>query len=504
MSAKVQKVEKLMILASIIIFVWIFIYYAVVNPFIPYDYDDWRYFGFFESDPIPRLSQWNVTRILPEYLLPLSGYLSAYIIYPLVGDYLASASIALALLMAFSLSMLFIASYRLFYALNENSVACTLVSSMMMLLCFAIFKHAPENNVHMFFANSYNLHFYYILPNILNSIIVLLLTREIVLHKRLSINLWTPLMAGVLFVGIYLCMFSMLFAAGILLAFAVAVFLIRFFSAFRFEQKLSQKMKLFFIDLVTNYNIAPLIIVGMGAAMFLELQSRRSNEDWETIYKGSLLSFEFLKRFFISVKGLIAQIGIINKYVFLIIIIISCTAIVCHIKRRKQQSQIMRLALKCLIPLAFLTFFYSMVAAKGGTDRTSLNYCIYGVFFFLVLFVSLASLYLFKEITYSRLLFPFVFMMLLMLVLNSTRGRYTSFQAEEKAKLTNQVISLIDEASESGCRAIVMYVPENYDLPHWAMSRLSHTLYYHKITPTRVTILDVKYSTDGSFYYEAK
>lgn len=56
MSAKVQKVEKLMILASIIIFVWIFIYYAVVNPFIPYDYDDWRYFGFLNPTLYPDLA----------------------------------------------------------------------------------------------------------------------------------------------------------------------------------------------------------------------------------------------------------------------------------------------------------------------------------------------------------------------------------------------------------------------------------------------------------------
>lgn len=504
MSAKVQKLEKLILLASIIIFVWIFIYYTVVNPVIPYDYDDWRYFGFFESDPIPRLGQWNITRILPEYLMPLSGYLSAYIIYPLVGDYLASASIALALLMAFSLSMLFIVSYRLFYALSENSVTCTFVSSMMMLLCFVIFKHASENNVHMFSADTYNLYICYVLPNILNSILVLILTRTLLLHKRLALCSEISLNTGLLFAGIYLCIFSMLFSAGILLAFAISVVLTRFFSVFRTKKNISRNIKTFLIDLVTNYNIPLLIIVGMGAAMILELQSGRSNVDWDTIYKGSLLSVEFLKRFFTSIKGLMAQIRIINKYVFLIIIFIACTAIVCHIKRRRQQSQIMGLALKCFIPLAFLAFFYSMVAAKGGTDRTSLNYCIYGVFFFLVLFVSLASLYLLQEITYSRLLFPFVFMVLLMLVLNSTRGSYASFQAEEKAKLTNQVISLIDEASESGCRAIVMYVPEDYDLPLWAMSRLSHTLYYHKITPTRMTILDVKYSTDGSFYYEAE
>lgn len=140
---KLQKLEKPLILVSVIIFGWIFIYYAVVNPVIPYHFDDWRYFGFFESDPIPRLGRWNITRILPEYLLPLTGCLTAFIIYPLVGDYLVSAGIALAILMALALTAFFIAAYRLFHVLCDNSALCTFVSSVMMLLCFAIFKHSP-------------------------------------------------------------------------------------------------------------------------------------------------------------------------------------------------------------------------------------------------------------------------------------------------------------------------------------------------------------------------
>lgn len=502
-SSNLQKLKNPMILIAIIIFGWIFLYYAVVNPVIPYVFDDWRYFGFFESDPIPRLGRWNITRILPEYLLPLTGCLTAFIIYPLVGDYLVSASIALAILMALALTAFYIAAYRLFHALCDNSALCTFVSSMMMLLCFAIFKYSPggAGNVHMFFADTYNLYFFYVFPNILNSIVVFMLVREIILCKSLSIDSENSLKSGLVLIGIYFCIFSMLFSAGILLSFAVSVIIIRFFSAFRQKKKLSQKIKILIIDLIKNYNVVLIIIAGMGTAMILELQSGRSNADWDTIYTGSLFSLEFAERIVISAKGLIGQIRFINKYILLIMLFIIFLTLICCFKRKDQQNTIFKLSMICLIPLLFLSVFYSLIAAKAGTDRTELNYCIYGVFFFGVLLVSLLSLYLLQEIPYSRIFFPFISVIMVMIIFNSTRWPYASFHAAEKSKNMNQVFSCIKEASELGCQSIELYVPDDFPLPFWATSRLSHTLYFHNITSTKITIQDVKYSTDNSFYY---
>lgn len=53
---KFQKLEKPLILVSIIVFGWIFLYYAVVNPVIPYHFDDWRYFGFLNPIRFPGLA----------------------------------------------------------------------------------------------------------------------------------------------------------------------------------------------------------------------------------------------------------------------------------------------------------------------------------------------------------------------------------------------------------------------------------------------------------------
>ncbi len=495
------KLKDPVIICGIILFGAVFLYYTVVNPVIVNFHDDWRYFGFFESDPIPRLGRWNITRLFQEHLMPLSGYLTAFIIYPLTGDYLASSSISLALLMALSLNILFFALYRLFSVLCPKKDLCLLASCFMMLLCFTIFKHSPESNVHMFFSNEYNLYFYYVFPNILNSVTVLLLTRHLILNNRLSLLTDAPVKSGILVVAIYFCIFSMLFSAGILLSFAIIIVLQRFYAAVRQNKKLSVGIQGFIVELFKHYNIAVLIITGTGVAMILELQSGRSNADWDSIFTGSLLSSAFFRRILAAASGLIGLFRSINKYIIIILLFIVVVAAAhCFIKRKDRLHPIMNRVFQSISCSIFLMIFYTLIAAKGGIDRAELVYCVYGIFFFLILAVTLSCLYILENIAYSRILFPFILTMLFMILINYTRWPYESHNALQQSQLTNQVIDAITEASEAGHQAVVLHVPADY-IPAWAVSRLSHTLYYHNLTTTRIRIADVIYDADHKVYY---
>jgi hypothetical protein len=210
MMAKLKRHRLALFLAGLL-FLFVYKYFAIVDPLYPLDGDDWRYFGTFASYPLPKLGLWNVTRIFPENLMPTIGYFSAFVIYPLVGDYLASASIALAIMAALFITALFLAFYRLFIVLCDSKRLGLFFAVMMIALCFAIFKDNYANNYHMFFASMYNLYFFYVFPNILNAIIVLELMRQLILNNNLSI-LQPPspsvrkigLDRGWLLVGIYL------------------------------------------------------------------------------------------------------------------------------------------------------------------------------------------------------------------------------------------------------------------------------------------------------------
>lgn len=182
------KRHKLILFCTALLFMFVCYYYAAINPVLLRWGDDFLHFGTFAADPIPRIGRWNVTRLLPENLMPIMGYFSAFFIYPLAGDYLTAASIALAIVMGLFLSALLLSFYRLFISLYNDRTACTAVSIMIMGLCFAMFKSNASNNVHLFYAFSYILVFFFVIPNILNSVIVLTLMRRYIVSGKLAIN----------------------------------------------------------------------------------------------------------------------------------------------------------------------------------------------------------------------------------------------------------------------------------------------------------------------------
>jgi hypothetical protein len=336
MTAIIKEHKSAFFLAGVL-FLLVYRYYAVVDPLLLRWPDDWQYFGIFASQPIPRIGWWNVTRLLPEHLMPTTGYLSAFLIYPLVGDYFDAASISLAIVVALFIVALFLVFYRLFAAPCKNNRLALFVAVMTIAMCFAVFKDNPTDNVHMFFTGIYSEYFYYVLPNILNSIIVLALMRQLVLEDHLS--LW-PLKEngfskGWLLVGIYFCIFSMLFSAAILLIFAVAVIVYRCFPLWRSEEKRSQRWKNMAVECVKHCNIALIIIGGTIAAMFLELTSMRSHNPYGDIYFDSVFSKAFAKRVGESAYLFFLHVRSINKYVFVIMVLVVVTAGVIYFRKRQ-------------------------------------------------------------------------------------------------------------------------------------------------------------------------
>ena len=350
--------NKIVIFIAFLLFILVYHYYAVVDPVLLRNGDDWRYFGSFVSHPIPRVGWWNVTRILPEYLMPLTGYFSAFFIYPLVGDYLGAASVTLALLIAMSITVLFLCLYRLFVTLCDNKTICALVSVMAIILSFAFFKDNPDSNVHMFFATQYNLYFFYVLPNILNSLIVLELMRQLVIRETPATD--TPFIRkGWLFVGIYFCIFSMLFSAGILLSFAVAILVHELFFSLRTDEKIPIRLRMFFQSCMKNHIVAVIIVVMTVMAMLLELTSIRSNTMFPETYFGSIFSAEFIRRIGTSAINIYLLARSMSKYIFFIMLFITLTAIVLFIiKPQSRSSKAICLTVKSLIAGLFLFVFY--------------------------------------------------------------------------------------------------------------------------------------------------
>ena len=499
MMTKLQNHKWAILFASLILFL-VYRYYAVVDPVLLRNGDDFRYFGSFMSDPIPRIGWWNVTRILSEYLMPLTGYLSAFIVYPMVGDYLLSASISLAIVIAVFLVGLFIAIYRLFSAICKDNHISALVAIMVIVLCFVFFKSRPTENEHMFFAYHYNLYFYYVFPNILNSIIVLELMRVLVLNRNLKIGI-PGIGKGWLFVGIYFSIFSMLFSAGILLSFAFAVLSYHFFLCFKSSGKLSLKLKKFGSESIKNYTLPVIIIISTIIAMMLELTSMRSKQAFDSTYFGSMFSSEFVNRIGESAKYSFLHFRLVNKYVFLILLlIVIAAAFIYFMKPKSRSDQTIGLAVKCMIAGAFSFCFIILVAAKGGPDYLAETRCVYGLFFFIILFIGLLSVFVLTQIKQSLLFLPFVIVFFGMIMFNSSRSYATV--ADESALVYSFIPTLI-EADSNGDIEIDFYIPAISPEP-WEIECLIDTLYHHKLISNRINIEEYIPITERKVYYLPK
>lgn len=100
-----------------VMFLVMYIFYTRIHPLVIYDIDDWTYISN-TRDALPLIGNWNPSRILPEILMPLSASLSAYLIYPFVGDYIMS----MAYVFAFILCSTILTYIYLFNSILINKV----------------------------------------------------------------------------------------------------------------------------------------------------------------------------------------------------------------------------------------------------------------------------------------------------------------------------------------------------------------------------------------------
>jgi hypothetical protein len=495
MIKKIQR-HKTAFFLAILLFLIIYCYYSVVDPLIPLNGDDWRYFSSFTSHPLPKLGLWNVTRIFQEHLMPVTGYISSFVIYPLVDDYFVSASITLAVMIAIFIVAFFLASYRLFIVLCEKKGIAIFVAVMTMAICFAIFKENPADNVHMFFVHEYHMYYYYVFPNILNSIVVFELMRKIVLEKSLLLS--PDFKSGWLIVAIYFSIFSMLFSSGIILVFTGVILIYRFFSAYQVKEKLSSRLRIFSTECVKQYNLAIIIISGIIIAMLLELTSIRS-QVFESVSGSSLMT-----RISDSAYNIFLHARSINKYILVIMLLVFIIACFMYFKGKKEDrsNPIFLLAVKCLISIPILLIFHILLATRSLPRYVSEIRCAYGAYFFGILCISLLSIYILQELKYSRIVFPLVLMVILMVMVNSN-WPYQNLAEENKESYVHQLVPAILEADEAGHTDITIYIPLGSAIEDWAIECLAEMLYYHKMTFYNINVKKgiIENSPDNLVYY---
>ncbi|MDO5445772.1 MAG: hypothetical protein Q4F31_09165 [Eubacteriales bacterium] len=209
------------------VYAGIFCFCFLAHPQVILDYDDWSYVSYFRV-PVPWPSFWNPSRVLPECLMPLCGFLGAlvYRLIPSLG-YIKAESLFFALVLsAFEMLYLYMFS-RLMAKRFQTGISGTVISSAVFFLFhFLIFRTNAENNPYLFRTANLTCMFFYLIPALLNAALVMYFMAD---PSSFEYFFSSPDHAAekkallkklIVLIVVYFCIFSNLFASIIAAVFA--------------------------------------------------------------------------------------------------------------------------------------------------------------------------------------------------------------------------------------------------------------------------------------------
>ncbi|AEF80309.1 hypothetical protein [Leadbettera azotonutricia] len=472
------------ILASLFVFSALMVFFTVVHPIIPYDNDDWGLLCNFRH-AFPDASTSSPSRIFQEIFMPFIGLISAFVVNIFVKDYLFSFAVTLAIVLAVISTVLFNVVYRLFCSLTNKKGLSILICLLMSLFYFGFFK-TRYDSTYMLYSINYTCAFYYIIPNLLNSILVCLLMKYECQGTKISPDGLGYVKFGIIVAAAYFAIFSMLFSMAIL---AVYCGLNLILSIVVYKKQFAKKIL---------FQIA--IIVGFLVYCYFEITSQRAATD-------TIGTFElnentgFLERVVIAFYTSLGLLEQINKaFLIFAMVIIFVALIIFSVNIKKDSSnKIIKPAAMCIILCPAIFLAYMLISAMAGAQfYPSYTQVMYGAFFYFFMAAGLCLAYILEKFPRLTILVPVV----ILIFTNEAANPYLRFQdqmsyhwnniqlsTKKKMELTNHWIEQMKEADSQGITEITLQVPyypdHEDDMPtgsnYWPLG-FTNSLFLHHVT----------------------
>lgn len=216
---------------QLLIFLFLIVFLTRVFPLVPFDGDDWSYIGSMRL-PIPEWGVWNPTRVLPETLMPLTGYIGAYLIYPFTGKYVQSLTLASAIVYSLFVLLMLIMFYRALRKRLKASFNAAVTSEVLFFLSlFLLFKDTNQASYDLLWAVDLACVFFYIIPGLLNVGLMLYFEGEGNISQQFL--KYSNLKRGILILALYFALFSCTQLNIILAAYSFIYICIEFFKQLR-------------------------------------------------------------------------------------------------------------------------------------------------------------------------------------------------------------------------------------------------------------------------------
>ena len=471
-------------LVQALMFILMFIYFAKISPLVPYDADDWLFNGTIRL-PFPMWRVFNPTRVLPEILMPMGGYLASLIIFPFTGKYIESITFVDAFIVSIFLVIVLYAFYLLLRQGFKYSTNTSLASEAFFLFSFfLIFKHVNVPSASAFWTVDLTCVFFYLIPGLLNIAVLLIIARS--KDFNISYKKYDNLKKGIFILVLYFSLFSNTQFNIILATFSFCVLLKRAIKKEYKDKGITQIVKANMIYF--------LILLIWGITVIFDLNGGRAN--------GLSTRSSFSESLLISIHSFISLLKGINKYFLIISIVIVISSIVLNILGSKKKNYVesdkflwlnIELILSSLLSLIYLLLAY----AKSIPSYASRIDAMLAVLLLFLLIIGLDTAYLINRFNFIKMLVPLAIVLCGFIALNfNCRPIYSltgGVNPSTAKKIDMYIINQVVKADKEGKSVAVVKVPENRDSNNWPqafyLSRgLQNSLYSQGIISRRIPI----------------
>lgn len=476
-STKKEKIKFYTI--NLLIFLALIVFMVKVFPLVPFDGDDWRYTGSMRL-PFPQWGVWNPTRVLPEVLMPLAGYIAAYIIYPLFGHYVFAITLVDAFVYAGFVMLMLVSFYHLLRKRLKTSVNISLSAELLLFISmFLLFKHVGQPSFDLLWSGDLCCVFFYVIPGLLNTAMLFYLESE----SNISVKFrqFKVSKQSLIIIALYFAMLSSTQFNIILAAYSFIMLCIESANALRengMKIRLILNRAWFYLLILIVWLITVLFDLHGGRA------SSVSTNKHQHVIQATFDQF-------------INVFKLQNKLVLLLFVFIIAAALLIAIKGLKENSLQGNLPIRLLMvsfgTLLIVSAYLFIAYVKAGSQYAARTDATWPVWMMFLVMVSMAFVYLLQSCKVVRIFTPLFLLMAALIAVNFNylpviRWNDSNCSPQTMYAVDNYIISQVVKAE------VTVKVPldgKNGDnWPHsYAMEKwMQNTLYSHGIIRSRMKI----------------
>lgn len=467
------------------IFMFAFIWFSSIKPFVVYDADDWTYIGYVRK-AMPIWGDWNPARVLPEVLMALCGTVASIVVAPLTGDWLFSVTLVCAFAVSCFITMYISSFMKMLIRLYDMDLFPAMAASVLFLsLHFLIFRISPTGNNYLLNARDLTCFFYYIIPGLLNASLVMHMIGNPRYNSFTAAGNWFG--TGVFFAVLYFAIFSNMTASGILATYAgYRILTWAIHNARRIFTREFWKNCGIFAGIVAVWLASAIFELNGGRSMSRRSMAIHSNPNLPLGQRLMESLNNFINVLRSECSGLFIGFCAVCVVLSAVIFIIVCIS---RAEKKPSDAVFGRLLVMGAICIPVITAYMAILTATVNTYYMTRSDYLFSIFFFVILCAMLGLGYAVTRLPRLMAVLP-VTICIMLSCINTSGNTFilSSLMAEESAEaeyhyeVSSAIMQQFIDADSAGTlEEMKLYVPEHGDgnWPHslYIGDRISSTLY---------------------------